>query len=145
VALPTGGLMSQRKIEGGLSTRLPLGWGTALVLILTFALAAPHVLAKDLKKPSRVVTGTVLDRDENPIEGAVVRLTDNSTAKTNATYTQKDGEYLFSGLEPSRTYEVQANYKGEFSQVRRVTPIDPRARIVLHLRIPPPPEEEGED
>jgi hypothetical protein len=136
--------MSQCKIAGGAGIPSLAGRAMVSALILALAFATPGVLAKDIKKPSRVVTGTVLDRDENPIEGAAVILTDNSTGKKNATYTQKEGRYLFSGLESTRNYEVQANYKGESSQVRRVTPIDPRARIVLHLRIPAP-EEEGEN
>jgi hypothetical protein len=35
---------------------------------------------------------------------------------------------------------VQANYKGLTSEVRRASIIDPRNRIVLNLRIPPPKE-----
>ncbi len=117
------------------------GAAIAFALALVFAVAAPLALAKDLKKPTRTVTGTVLDKDDNPIEGAAVTLTDNSNGKKNATYTQKDGRYQFSGLEPTRNYDVQASFHGESSQVRHVTPIDPRDRIVLHLRIPPPPQE----
>jgi hypothetical protein len=136
--------MSQCKIARGADILSPGGRVVVSALILALALAAPGVLAKDLKKPTRVVTGTVLDKDENSIEGAAVVLTDLSTGKKNATYTQKDGQYVFSGLEPTRDYEVQANYNGESSQVRRVNTIDPRDRIVLHLRIPPP-EEEAEE
>ncbi|HUU12830.1 MAG TPA: carboxypeptidase-like regulatory domain-containing protein [Terriglobia bacterium] len=136
--------MSQGKSAGGTRVR-PACAAAIFTLALAFAVEAPIVPAKDLKKPSRVVTGTVLDKDDNPIESAAVTLTDVSTGKKNATYTQKDGRYQFSGLEPTRTYDVQANFHGESSQVRHVTPIDPRDRIVLHLKIPPPPEEEGEN
>jgi hypothetical protein len=107
--------------------------------ILLPALAAPYVVAKE-KKPARVVAGVVSDEADNPIVGAAVVLTDLSTGKKSATFTQEGGAYLFTGLQPTRDYEVQANYKGLTSEVRRVSTIDPRNRIVLNLRIPPPKE-----
>lgn len=137
--------MDEGRIGGGASVFSPANRLMVSALVLALACVAPDGLAKDLKKPTRVVTGKVLDRDDNPIESAAVIITDTSTGKKNATYTQKDGQYLFTGLEPTRTYEVQANYDGESSQIRRVTPVDPRDRIVLHLNIPPPAEEEGEE
>jgi len=136
--------MSQGKSAGGSRLR-SAGVAAIFALAFVFAVEAPVAPAKDLKKPTRVVNGTVLDKDDNPIESAAVILTDLSTGKKNATYTQKDGRYQFSGLEPTRNYDVQASFQGETSQVRHVTPIDPRDRIVLHLKIPPPTEEEGEN
>ena len=136
--------MSQRRSQRRTWRRLA---GVALIpaLACLFVVEATVAPAKELKKPTRTVTGMVLDKEDNPIEGAVVTLTDVSNGKENKTYTQKDGRYQFSGLEPTRNYDVQATFHGEPSQVRHVTPLDPRDRIVLHLKIPPPPEEEGEN
>lgn len=123
---------------GGCGVRSVCGLVIVAAILLP-ALAAPHVAAKE-KKPSRVVTGVVSDEADNPIVGAAVALTDLSTGKKSATFTQEGGTYQFTGLEPTRDYEVQASYKGLTSEVRRVTVIDPRNRIVLNLRIPPPQE-----
>jgi hypothetical protein len=98
--------------------------------------------AKKEEKPTRVVSGVVSDASENPISGAVVTLTDLQEGKQTATYTGQTGTYQFSGLEITRDYEVQASYKGVSSRARRVSMIDPRNRIVLNLRIPPPKDEE---
>jgi Carboxypeptidase regulatory-like domain len=136
--------MSQRRSQDGTRLR-SAGVAAILALVCVFAVEATAAPAKELKKPTRTVTGMVLDKDDNPIEGAVVTMTDVSNGKKNATYTQKDGRYLFSGLEPTRNYDVQATFHGEPSQVRHVTAIDPRDRIVLHLKIPPLPEEAGEN
>ncbi|MEK9138859.1 MAG: carboxypeptidase-like regulatory domain-containing protein, partial [Bacteroidota bacterium] len=83
----------------------------------------------------------VSDEGENPIAGAVVVITDLQTGKKSATYTGADGAYQYAGLEVTRDYEVQANYKGISSQLRKVSTVDPRKRVTVNLRIPPPKEE----
>jgi len=88
------------------------------------------------------VSGVVSDASENPISGAVVTLTDLQNGKKMATYTGQSGAYQFSDLQITRDYEVQATYKGVASRVRKISTIDPRNRIVLNLRIPPPKDEE---
>jgi hypothetical protein len=110
----------------------------AAVLLLTFSMSS---LAAKEEKPSRRVTGLVSDEAENPIVGAAVVLTDLETGKKTATYTTAEGTYRFTGLQPTHDYEVQATHRGVSSRVRRISSIDPRNRIVLNLRIPPPKEE----
>jgi len=111
----------------------------AALLLITFSV--PLAQAKE-EKPSRTVAGVVTDENENPITGAVVVLTDLQTGKKSATYTGADGAYLYAGLEVTRDYEVQASYKGISSQLRKVSTVDPRKRVTINLRIPPPKEEE---
>ena len=109
--------------------------------ILVIALSVPLVQAKE-EKPSRTVAGVVTDEAENPIAGAVVVLTDLQTGKKNATYTGADGAYQYADLQVTRDYEVQASYKGISSRLRKVSSVDPRKRVTINLRIPPPKEEE---
>jgi len=99
-------------------------------------------LAAKEQRPTRVVSGVVSDAAENPLPGAVVTLTDLQDGKKTATYTGQSGSYQFSELQITRDYDVQATFKGVSSRVRRISAIDPRNRIVLNLRIPPPKEEE---
>jgi hypothetical protein len=110
----------------------------AAVLLFTFSM--PGLVAKE-RKPSRLVAGLVSDEAENPIVGAAVVLTDLQTGKKTATYTTGEGTYRFTDLQPTRDYEVQATHQGVSSELRRVSSFDPRNRIVLNLRIPPPKEE----
>ena len=118
--------------------------GVGLALLVTACMAVPAVLtAKDKPlRPSRTVTGLVSDEADNPISGATVTLKDLETGKQLASYTGDDGKYLFSSLETTREYEVQATFKGVASRVRKVTTIDPRNKITLNLQIPPPKEGE---
>lgn len=121
-----------------LDLRRACGLIAAAVLLCAFSM--PGLLAKE-KKPSRVVTGVVSDEAENPIVGATVVLTDLQTGKKHAIYTGEGGAYQFSDLQTTRDYEVQATHQGLASRVRKVSQFDPRNRIVLDLRIPPPKEE----
>jgi hypothetical protein len=118
--------------------------GVGLALFIAAWLAAPAGLAAKEKhlRPSRLVTGLVSDASDNPISGATVTLNDLETGKKLASYTGDDGRYLFSSLETTREYEVQATFKGVSSRVRKVTTIDPRNKITLNLQIPPPKEAE---
>ena len=111
-------------------------------VFLVIALSVPLVQAKKEEKPSRTVAGVVTDEAENPIAGAVVVLTDLQTGKKNATYTGADGAYQYADLQVTRDYEVQASYKGISSRLRKVSSVDPRKRVTVNLRIPPPKEDE---
>lgn len=102
-------------------------------------LCALPLVAKE-KKIERTVSGQVLDQAENGIAGATVTLTDVNTEKKIAAFTREGGHYQFSDLQPTHDYEVQATYKGSSSDVRKVSSIDSRHRIVLNLRIPPAKE-----
>jgi len=88
---------------------------------------------------SRTVTGVVLDRDDNPIYGAVVEMTDTQTGKKLASYTADDGRYQFADLDVHRDYQLQARYRGESSGVRTASSFDSSNKIILNLRIPPEP------
>ena len=138
-------LNSKPRQDGQLDHRaslLGLRAATAAILaaFLLITLSVNTVQGKE-EKPSRTVLGVVSDENENPITGAVVTITDLQTGKKSATYTGADGAYLYAGLEVTRDYEVQASYKGISSQLRKVSTVDPRSRVTINLRIPPPKEE----
>lgn len=112
-------------------------------IVAALILAAPVLPAKEKElRQYRSVTGLVSDEADNPISGATVTLTDLDSGKKLASYTGDDGRYLFSSLETTRGYEVQATFKGISSRTRKVTTIDPRNKITLNLQIPPPKEAE---
>jgi Carboxypeptidase regulatory-like domain len=88
---------------------------------------------------SRTVTGIVLDKDDNPISGAVVEMTDEQTGKKLDSYTGDDGRYVFADRGAHRDYKLKATYKGESSEVRTASSFDDSNKIILNLRIPPEP------
>lgn len=111
--------------------------GVVCLLTITSLALAP----KKKAKVPRVVTGIVVDGSENPIVGAVVEMTDVTTGKKTAMYTQEGGHYQFSDLNQNHDYEIQATYKGVSSKVRTASSFDTRKTIRLDLQIPPPKDE----
>jgi hypothetical protein len=107
-------------------------------IIVCGTLAAP-ALAKNKKVVSRTVAGMVLDKEDNPIPGAVVEMTDVQTGKKLASYATQDGRYQFADLDAHHDYRLQASYKGMTSEVRTASSFDDSNRIILNLRIPPQP------
>lgn len=114
------------------------GGVAALVFALALAFLVSSVFGKQKKVTSKTVSGVVLDQAENGIDGATVTLKDLYTGKTIAVYTRDGGHYQFSDLKFNHDYEIHADSKGVKSETRQVSSVDPRARIVLNLKIPPP-------
>ena len=112
-------------------------WLATAILLGLITICAPALGAKE-KKVEKTVTGQVLDEAENGIARATVTLTDLNTGKKVAAFTAEDGHYQFSGLQSTHDYEIQASFKNSSSDVRKVTSIDSRHKIVVNLRIPPP-------
>lgn len=110
----------------------------AVLVFCVLTLSGPALLAKQKKPIVKTISGEVLDASENPIVGASVQLSDETLGKKIAIYSEDGGRYEFSDLDPNHDYEVQATYKGVSSEVRKASSLDPRTRVVLNLRIPPP-------
>jgi hypothetical protein len=96
--------------------------------------------AKKQKGPTtRTVTGAVTDKAEKGINGATVTLRDLTTGKTVTIYTEANGQYQFSDLDPHHDYEVQASFKGVSSETRQIIgSLETRWKLVIDLTIPPP-------
>jgi len=108
------------------------------IVALSMLVARQQLTAKK-KVISRTVTGVVLDKDDNPISGAVVEITDTQSGKKLASYTADDGHYQFANLDAHRDYQLQARYKGQSSDVRTASSFDSSNKIILNLRVPPQP------
>jgi hypothetical protein len=116
--------------------RLWKAWRVAALAAACWVpLCFPCLAAKE-KAVTKTVSGAVLDEADNAIVGAAVKLTDLYTGKQVAAYTGEGGHYQFADLPPNHDYEVQATYKGSSSDVRKVSSVDTRRRIVINLTIP---------
>ena len=125
--------------DGSGSTALRPEFRIAAVICCGMIVLLAGTAAAKKKKPlTKTIQGEVLDRDNNPIVGASVELTDVTSGKTLGIYTEADGRYQFSDLKPSDDYQVQATYKGQQSDVRHASALDDEGVKVLNLAIPPP-------
>jgi len=107
-------------------------------LLAMFALGAvTPVAAQDKKKEPllKTVHGQVLDKDDKPISSAIVFLKNlqNKTVKTS--FSDDDGQYRFSGLDPNTDYEIHAEFKDDSSATRRLSALDGRKDVYLNLTI----------
>jgi len=117
-------------------------WGARLlfgVLATAWLLHASGLAAKKQKGPTtKTVSGLVMDKADNGIGGAQVTLKDLQTGKTVAIYAEPNGQYQFANLDPHHDYEIQAKFKGGASEIRQVSSLDTRWKLVINLTILPP-------
>lgn len=111
---------------------------TSAACLAAFCTFSPPLSAKKKPPLTKTVQGEVVDASKRPIVGASVELTDETAGTKLGLYTEAGGRYEFTGLRPNHDYKVQANYKGQASDVRHASSLDDRGIMVLDLTIPPP-------
>jgi hypothetical protein len=107
-----------------------------IVLLLAVLAINPTVsAAKDKAAPGRLLTGKVLDKNDNPVVDAVVYLTNTRTHTVTTYIIGPDGRYRFPELSPNVEYELYAQFKGQTSDAKTVSQFDDRKQINIVLRI----------
>lgn len=94
---------------------------------------------KDKAPTSRTVTGKVTDSAGQPLEGALVTLTDTQSHEKTTIITKKDGRYGFGDLSFSIDYELQARYKDMASELKKLSQYDHMPNVVRILEVAPNP------
>lgn len=90
------------------------------------------------KKPrptSKMLTGTVTDKSEKPIVGAVVYLKNSKTLVVKSFFTQQDGTYRFPQLALNTDYEIWAEKDGKKSDTKGISQFDDRFTPTVNLSI----------
>jgi Carboxypeptidase regulatory-like domain len=107
---------------------------------LLAALLLAHLAFADPPKDKdtsagRVLIGKVMDRQDNPLSGGVVYLTNTRTRAIKTYIVSGDGSYRFPALSPNIDYEVFAEYKGHRSDTKTVSQFDSRSQVYINLKI----------
>ena len=97
----------------------------------TYASAYP----KDKGESGRLLTGRVVDRQDSPLDGAVVYLSNTRTRAVKTYIVGKDGAYRFPALSLSVDYEVYAQHNGRKSDTKTVSQFDNRQQVNVNLKI----------
>jgi hypothetical protein len=95
----------------------------------------PIIGKKDKAPTTRAVSGKVVDETGQPLDGALVTLTDNKTHVKTTAFTKKDGRFNFDDLSFINDYELQARYKDSLSTPRKLSQYDHTANVVRILEI----------
>jgi len=91
---------------------------------------------KKQKDPTtRNVSGRVTDSFGQPLEGALVTLTDGKTNEKRTFITKKDGRYSFDDLSFTIDYQLQARFKNQNTDIRKLSQYDRNVNVVRILQI----------
>jgi len=91
--------------------------------------------AKKTKPTSKTLTGTVTDKGDKPLPGAVVYLKNTKTLAVKSFFAEKDGTYRFPQLSLNTDYEVYAEKDGKKSDTKTISQFDDRFNPTINLRI----------
>ncbi|MBV9574736.1 MAG: carboxypeptidase regulatory-like domain-containing protein [Acidobacteriales bacterium] len=94
--------------------------------------------AKDKEKTQdagRLLTGRVVDRQNNSVPGAVVYLSNTHTRAVKSYIIGQDGAYRFPALSLNIDYEVYAQYQGQKSDTKTVSQFDSRPQVNINLKL----------
>ena len=109
------------------------------VLLLTFfaigAFSQDQGKSKGRGSDLRTVRGTVVDKDETPVDSAVVYLKNSHSQDITTHVSGDDGRFSFSGLDLNVDYEIHAEYNGMTSTSRSVSHFDGRKEFVVTLKL----------
>jgi len=83
----------------------------------------------------RILTGVVMDKNDQPIPNAVVYLKNEKNLSVRTFFSQKDGTYRFPQLERNVDYEIYAEIDGKRSDTKTVSQFDNRNAPHVNLRI----------
>ncbi len=107
-----------------------------LMILLAVALASLPSDAKDKSGDAgRLLTGKVVDHQDNPIPSSVVYLANTRTRAVKTFIVGQDGMYRFPALSPNVDYEVYAQYQTRKSDTKTVSQFDTRPTVNINLKI----------
>lgn len=90
---------------------------------------------KQKESELRTVRGTVVDKEEAPVEGAIVYLKNVHSQDIITHLSGGDGTFRFSGLDINVDYEIHSEKEGMTSATRSVSNFDTRKEFVLTLKL----------
>lgn len=118
------------------STRVRRLLSIAVCSVVVALLAVPGTIAKTKDTtPGRLLTGKVLDKQDNAVVNAVVYVTDTRTRAVKTYIVGPDGSYRFPALATNVDYEIYAQSNGKTSDTKRMSQFDDRKVVEILLRI----------
>ena len=107
------------------------------LLALLPGIGAAQDAKQDAKRETRLrsVLGVVTDRSDKPVANAIVFLKNLRTNSVISHFSDAQGNYRFSGLDPNAGYELRAEFGGERSASRTISSLDSRREMSLNLKI----------
>jgi Carboxypeptidase regulatory-like domain len=121
----------------GLMRRAVIGaWVLGCMLYVTCS-STPAVaqFGGGKRDTTRLLTGKVMDGNDNPLPNAVVYLTNSKDRSVKTYIVGPEGTYRFPALQPTIDYEVYAQYNKRRSHTKTVSQFDNRTQVYIDLKI----------
>jgi hypothetical protein len=109
--------------------------GLAALIALSASAFCAQEKPKGKESELRTVRGTVVDKEEAPVETAVVYLKNAHTQDIITHLSDSDGTFRFSGLDLNVDYEIHAEKEGMASSTHSISNFDTRKEFVLTLKL----------
>jgi hypothetical protein len=106
----------------------------ACAFLLAISVSGSAALDKKDRQQGRLLSGKVLDPQDNPVASSIVYLTNTRTHEIKTYIVGQDGTYRFPGLS-NVDYEVYAQFKNRKSDTKSVSQFDDRSQVYIDLRI----------
>jgi hypothetical protein len=106
-----------------------------MLVLMAFTATALFPQGKGHESELRTVRGTVVDKQETPVDSAVVYLKNARTQDITTHISDKEGQFRFSGLDLNADYEIHAEHEGWTSATRSISNFDNRKEFVLTLKL----------
>jgi hypothetical protein len=119
---------------GGLRHRAQIGIAVVVLAVLACTQLYASKKAEDSTLP-RDLRGTVFDRADHAVRGAVVYLENQHTLAVFTYITGDDGFYRFNNLSPDFDYKVYATSGGQKSATRTLSSFDTRKQVRINLKL----------
>ena len=126
--LQTGEAMARYLCHGRLNA-------LSVLAVVVWLLYVPALAVDQKSAQHKTVSGLVTYTAENGIPDVAVTLKDLQTGETIVVYTEADGRYQFSNLNPHHDYQFQASFKWLASETRQVSSLDTRGELSINLAI----------
>ena len=105
------------------------------LLMAGVVVAASPAAKKDKNDSGRLLTGRIVDHNDQPLANAVVYLSNTRTRAVKTFITGPDGIYRFPALSPNIDYEVYAQASGKKSDTKTVSQFDERQTVNINLKV----------
>jgi hypothetical protein len=115
-----------------LALGIAVGMGAAFVAVPLLRAEPSPAFEKERVKN---VTGTVLDKGDKPLSGAVVYLKNTKTLAVKSFISQDNGEFRFNALSPNVDYEIYAEFNGTRSSTKTISSFDSKTNVTFTLKI----------
>jgi Carboxypeptidase regulatory-like domain len=117
------------------TTRVLMAGLVGLMLLSALPSFAPAFAKDKDTSPGRLLTGRVLDKQDNPVPNAVVYVTDTRSRAVKTYIVGADGNYRFPALAANVDYEIYAQVDGKTSDTKKMSQFDDRKQVKIDLRL----------